>query len=113
MLSENQSAQLLMLAQCVNKKRITQQSISLATGVHQSQISRILAGRVRRSSPNVLTLCKYAETLGVSKGPGSDSDEGVMSVMRSLLGSSVEEDQRLRDVLSGLKAWRDSWRSKV
>lgn len=40
-----------------------QQELSRATGVHQSQISRILSGRVRRLSTNVVKLSSYLDDL--------------------------------------------------
>ena len=81
MLSENQSKHLSLLAQCINRKQITQQGVSLETGVHQSQISRILAGQVRRSSPNVLKLCKYAERLAFSETEEFDLDNQVAALL--------------------------------
>jgi transcriptional regulator with XRE-family HTH domain len=49
----------------IAEKRITQPQVAAATGVHQSQISRILRGEARRSSPNVQRLRRYAESLVV------------------------------------------------
>jgi transcriptional regulator with XRE-family HTH domain len=43
-----------------DQRGLTQAALSDATGVHQSQISRILSGRIQRVSVNVLKLCKYA-----------------------------------------------------
>lgn len=48
------------LAQMVRTRETTQEIISSETGVHQSQVSRILSGQIRRMSPNALALCKYA-----------------------------------------------------
>lgn len=113
MLTQDQSAQLLLLADYVEKKRLTQQELASATGVHQSHVSRILAGHARRPSPNLLKLCKYAETLSSLDDAAEGGDEEVIGAIRSLLGHCAEEDRRLRDVLISLKAWRDSWRTKI
>jgi len=113
MLTQDQSTQLLLLADYVKKNKRTQQELSLATGVHQSQVSRILGGHARRPSPNLLKLCKYAETLSTLNDAAEGSDEEIIGAIRSLLGHCAEEDQRLREVVFSLKAWRDSWRTKV
>lgn len=43
--------------------RLSQEAVANATGIHQSQISRILSGQVKRLSKNVISLCKYADDL--------------------------------------------------
>lgn len=112
-LTQNQSKQLLLLADHVKNKKLTQKALSAATGVHQSHVSRILAGHARRPSQNLLKLCKYAETLGSLDDAASGGDEEIIGAIRSLLGHCAEEDKRLRDVVISLKAWRDSWRVKT
>lgn len=113
MLTQDQSAQLLLLADYVKMKRLTQQELALAVGVHQSQVSRILSGQARRRSRNLLKLCKYAETLRALDDATEGGEEEIVGAIRSLLGHCAEEDKRLRDVVISLKAWRDSWRAKV
>lgn len=54
---------LRFLREQIISNKINQKEISKATGVHQSQISRILAGRSKRPSKNVVLLCKYAESM--------------------------------------------------
>ena len=51
------------LARRVTARRLTQQEIAKATGVDQSQVSRILAGEAKRPSRNVARLCSYAKGL--------------------------------------------------
>jgi transcriptional regulator with XRE-family HTH domain len=109
MLTKNQSELIQLLADCLDKKELTQQGLSQATGVHQSQVSRILAGHARRPSRNLLKLCKYAENLRVPGGAAEGRDAEIVGAIRSLLGNGSAEDQRLRDVVISLKAWRDSW----
>jgi transcriptional regulator with XRE-family HTH domain len=113
MLTHNQLTKLQLLADCVKKRKLTQRELESATGVHQSQVSRILGGHARRPSPNLLKLCKYAETLSTLDDAAEGSDEEIIGAIRSLLGHCAEEDQRLRDVVISLKAWRDSWRTKI
>lgn len=112
MLTKIQSDQLQLLADCVSKRQLTQQELARATGVDQSQISRILAGHARRASQNVLKLCKYAEGLDTFREVESGHSEAVADAMRALLGCSVEEDQKLLDIVTSLKAWRESWQAK-
>lgn len=106
MLQPDQIEKLTVLAQRVSAKHITQLRLSEVTGIHQSQISRILAGDVRRASKNVLKLCKYAETVG-------PLDRDVRSAQRidflSLLGRSPAEDAALSQVMASLYAWRQTW----
>lgn len=113
MLTQDQSAQLLLLADYVKKKKLTQQELASATGVHQSHVSRILAGHARRPSRNLIKLCNYAETLNDPDKASRVSDEEIIGAVRSLIGNCSDEDKRLRDVVISLRAWRDSWRSKT
>lgn len=52
----------------VRARRLSQLEIAAASGVHQSQISRILAGKMKRESANVRKLCKYAISLRQGAG---------------------------------------------
>jgi len=114
MLESNQIKQLRALAIRIEQREITQQDLARATGVDQSQISRILAGNVRRASSNVLKLCKYAETLPALDRDRStkDSEEAILRVLRGLLGNSLKEDAALAQVVSGLSAWRQTWQEE-
>jgi transcriptional regulator with XRE-family HTH domain len=47
----------------INSSNLSQEALSEATGIHQSQISRVLSGQIRRLSKNVILLCKYVENL--------------------------------------------------
>lgn len=55
--------QIRKLATLIQNKKLSQLDIARATGVHQGQVSRILAGRSKRLSPNTQKLCQYAETV--------------------------------------------------
>lgn len=50
------------LASKVETGHVTQLQIARETGVHQSQISRILSGNTKRLSKNVEIVCNYAES---------------------------------------------------
>lgn len=58
--SAEQRELLAWLASRVKHRNLSQLAISAASGVDQSQVSRILAGRAKRPSPNLVKLCKYA-----------------------------------------------------
>lgn len=58
--SSDFAPELISLASRMAKREVTQQAIAAATGIHQSQISRILAGKSKRKSSNVERLCRYA-----------------------------------------------------
>lgn len=106
MLLPEQIGKLNLLSEYISLRRTTQLEISRATGVHQSQISRILSGGVRRASKNVIRLCKYADSLPSITRRTKDDQEAVASELMSLLGRSAAEDDALRQIISGLQAWR-------
>jgi len=106
MLPAHQVELLAKLSGFLKSNKIRQKEVADATGVHQSQISRIISGHVRRASPNVLKLCRYADSLG-SQGRGEESTVGnSMGAFLELLGKSAEEDAALRQIVAGLHAWR-------
>lgn len=61
--TENWQELIGRLAQRVVARRLTQEEIAKATGVDQSQVSRILTGQAQRRSRNVEKLCRYASGL--------------------------------------------------
>lgn len=54
---------LAWLAGRVRQRQLSQLQIASASGVDQSQVSRILSGKSKRASPNLLRVCKYAATV--------------------------------------------------
>jgi len=106
MLTAHQIELLAKLSKLLKSRKIRQTDLADATGVHQSQISRIISGHVRRASQNVLKLCKYADSLG-TQGESEESSIGnSMDALLELTGKSVEEDAALRQIVAGLRAWR-------
>jgi transcriptional regulator with XRE-family HTH domain len=89
----DQEGLLSWLSAEVRARRVSQLDIAAASGVHQSQISRILAGKARRESANVRKLCKYATSLRQGVGAltvaGPESKVAIdQAVMRVWDGSS-------------------------
>lgn len=108
MLTAEDTQLLHRLAELVVSKRLTQTAISRATGVDQSQISRILAGRLSRASKNVQKLCEYAKTL--PEQPPSHSSDELAGAFREFVGGAVNEDVAIADLIKSLRAWRQRWR---
>lgn len=101
------------LAKAVAAKEITQTSISRATGIHQSQVSRILSGDVKRASKNVQLLCKFSDlhTIPVRVAHTVEVPTAIQDVIAPLLTGKKEPDAALRDVLVSLAKWRMSMAS--
>jgi transcriptional regulator with XRE-family HTH domain len=113
MLQSEQLRQIQALAKAVSSRSLSQKALAEATGVHQSQISRILAGQVRFASKNVVKLCKYAEALPVGGADVSDPDHDPLAAITRLLGHGRDEDLALARVIASLTDWRKSWRASL
>jgi transcriptional regulator with XRE-family HTH domain len=99
---------LRFLARQVLERKVSQLDLQLATGVHQSQISRILAGHVRRLSPNVLVLCKYAETLRIAvPALPSNGGEELQTAITRLWDGSTQHALALIDALGAIGKLQD------
>ena len=96
------------LAREVAQRRLTQIGLSKDTGVDQSQISRILAGRAKRLSGNVRKLCEYAKNHVGASGTVPEPTSA-LKVLAPLYGHSTLEDADLAEVLSSLVLWRQTW----
>jgi transcriptional regulator with XRE-family HTH domain len=108
MLTAHQVELLSKLSYFLKDTKIGQKEVEAATGVHQSQISRIISGNVRRASPNVLRLCKYADSLAPLPKVDVDSGNDLICAFQELLGKSAEEDVALRQIVASLRAWRQA-----
>jgi transcriptional regulator with XRE-family HTH domain len=65
--------QISKLTWLIEDKQLTQKEISRQTGVHQSQVSRILSGQGKRLSKNAEKLCNYAKTLQIEANPAPET----------------------------------------
>jgi hypothetical protein len=81
--------------------------IASASGVHQSQISRILAGKARRESANVRKLCKYATSLRQGAGArtlvGPESRVAIDQAVTRLWDGSLEHASALVELLEAVE----------
>lgn len=103
---EIQSA-LKKLRLLVTSKATSQTEISIATGVNQSQISRILSGQIRRVSGNVMTLCKFANEFDASRGPDPMESTVLMSALRLVWDGSPAHAEAIASVLLSLRKFKE------
>lgn len=92
------------LCDSFEKSRVTQQQIANGSGVHQSQVSRILRGEFKRMTRNVVKICKYANV-----APGQVASKGSLAAeLTSLLKQLCDgTSEREKTLLRLLKAIRD------
>ena len=72
------------LSNAVRSRQFSQTQLAKAIGVHQSQVSRILSGQSKISSPNVRKICKYADSMRAVAGVSSADP-------KQLLGNAVQQ----------------------
>lgn len=64
----------------------TQEHVAIATGVAQSNISRILSGERKRLGRAVLRLCQYAEINADEVSPRDEAQEQASQLLRTIIG---------------------------
>ena len=109
MLNADHSRKIQLIAQRVSSRALTQSQVAKATGVDQSQVSRILAGRSRRASKNVLKLCEYAESLASPDPEAGSLQEQAAAIVSELFRAQPTENAALVSLLASLHRWRSSW----
>ena len=77
-----------------------------ATGIHQSQVSRLFRGQFMRISPNVRALLDYAAG-GARPGPARDSAPGKEAVIRAALKTWDSTPQGARALVRLLRSVRE------
>ena len=96
---------LRQLAALVGRRFVTQTEISAATGVSQSQISRILAGQFRRASKNVEAICNYANLRQERPKSNRARDQAALTAaLLALWDGTSSHAQTLIDMLSAIGA---------
>lgn len=110
MTSQGQRQFLKDAAQQLATKGLNLSGLARTSGVHQSQVSRILAGKFRTISSNVMQICI---TLGlkvddyvVPSGPSSADRERVLSAALSAWDGTSEDARALASLLNQLSAFR-------
>ncbi len=89
-----------LLTQRVLQGSLRQTTIAQATGVDQSQVSRILSGKTRRVSRNVLKLCNYAKSL--TPPPAIDdggTEQALLEQLRRIVSGNPDRAEALKRLL--------------
>lgn len=94
--------QLDWLRECIQSGLITQESVYLTTGVHQSQVSRILSGHTKRASKNVLKLCKYSDSLHNSHSTDAPIVPCIQKAINQVWDGSPEHAEAIAKVILSL-----------
>lgn len=108
MIDSNTRVILDRIAQAVVAREISQIELSKATGVHQSQISRILSGNLQRASKNVLRLCNFyllhsSRNRSIATSP---IEPDMHETLRQLITGHKGSDAALLQVLESLVLWQ-------
>lgn len=85
----------------VKSRRIGLKRISDATGVHISQVSRILSGKVKRASPNVEKICKFAK-LADLHSPPIESEELLWKAVKNVWDGTSEHAEALMNFMAAI-----------
>lgn len=88
--------------------RLTNQAeIALATGVDQSQVSRILAGQVKRVSRNVTALCIFANQFDTTIQNDPSRSAVLMGALRAVWDGSQKHADAIASMLLSLKKFKE------
>lgn len=97
---------LAWLAELVRTRKLTQQELAAESGVHQSQVSRILSGSPKRPSRNVQRLCSYAERRReqsrADRGGLLDPPQALSRALSRVWDGSEEHAKALADLLDAV-----------
>lgn len=110
LIEPNIQAILDRIAKAVEAREITQVELSIATGVHQSQVSRILSGNLRRASKNVHCLCNYYVLHNSESEPTSTSSPppDIRETLQHLITGGKVSDAALLRILESLAMWQQA-----
>ena len=103
---------LAWLRAAVADRRLTQFAIARATGVDQSQISRILKGQAKRASANVSALCRFAAEASRRTSVPRDLPVAAkaQALLDELMDGSAEEQRSVAELLAHLVVVRNASR---
>ncbi|NYH23832.1 helix-turn-helix domain-containing protein [Paraburkholderia bryophila] len=96
------------LRQAVALRTITQSEIAAATGVDQSQVSRILAGRIKRASANVSQLCRFASQVQGVATVDPARNMILMEALRIVWDGTVAHAEAIAQVILSLRHFKES-----
>ena len=95
------------LRSLVSARLTSQIEIAAATGVDQSQISRILAGQVKRVSRNVTSLCIFANQFDTSIQNDPSRSAVLMAALRAVWDGSQKHAEAIASMLLSLQKFKD------
>lgn len=99
--SDPLSIALLRLRELVASGKLNQLGIEKITGVHQSQVSRILSGKIKRLSKNVKLLCEFEQNLHKTMPIKRKLDQRILSAVDEIWdGTEVQAEALSRLILS-------------
>lgn len=107
-LTTDQHIALEQLRSAVVNRTVTQQQIAFATGVDQSQVSRILAGQMKRASANVVRLCRFAYQMGNSHEPDPSRNQTLVNALRTVWDGTEAHAQAISQVILSLRHFREA-----
>jgi transcriptional regulator with XRE-family HTH domain len=76
------------LKEFLAKSRLTQQALQKKIGIPQSQISRVTRGQFQRLTPNVKTLCEFANIQLKDVARKRDKQSEVEKLIDGIVGGS-------------------------
>lgn len=82
---------------------VTQSSLSDATGVDQSQISRILSGKSKRVSKNAQKLIEYTEKMHICIGDDEQLPPVLVKAVRLAWDRTAEHAEALARVIASMR----------
>lgn len=85
-------------------RRASTVDIAARTGIHQSQVSRLLRGQFRRVSPNVRRLLAYKP--GAQKAPGLEAKQAVIRAALRTWDATPEGARALVRLLRSVEGLR-------
>lgn len=96
---------LARLRQMVLDGEITQQIIQSVSGVHQTQISRILSGQIKRVSKNVVKLCKFEQELHKAQSTHEEINPRVRQAVEEVWDGTELHAEAIAKVIRSLKGF--------
>lgn len=91
------------LADAIRSRQISQELVANSIGVHQSQVSRILSGAAKRSSPNLRKICKYANSMrGVTDESSADVEQMLNNAIQHVWDGSVDHANALKVLIEAV-----------
>ncbi|MCB1864447.1 MAG: helix-turn-helix transcriptional regulator [Chromatiales bacterium] len=100
------------MADMVANGQLTQADIAQATGIHQSQISRILAGKTVRATGHVQTLREFAGGLSRPKKEQSPAARRLTETVLSVWDGSTAHARSLQDLLLAIGSVQRHYRDR-